>query len=108
MDLGSLVVARDVGCRRVATFPVAAIWLKFVQDHPADATWMPESERVALVETLRRKIPNRGRERVPYCVLCCATCFPAGCRYFCFISGQMDSCSGSQARWRISKDSAAF
>ena len=68
-----------------------AIWLKFVQDHPADATWMPESERVALVETLRRENSElEGRERVPYLrALLRPRVFLLAAVYFCFISGQM-------------------
>jgi len=44
-----------------------AIWLCFIQDHPAEAPWLAESERNALVETLRRESAElAGAETVPY------------------------------------------
>jgi sugar phosphate permease len=68
-----------------------AIWLKFVQDHPEQAAWMPESERVPLVETLRREHSELERqERVPYLrALLRPRVFLLATVYFCFISGQM-------------------
>ena len=68
-----------------------AIWLKFVQDHPAQAAWMPESERVPLVETLRREHSElEGQEKVPYLrALLRPRVFLLAAVYFCFISGQM-------------------
>src|SRR5467141_734255 len=68
-----------------------AIWLKFVQDYSADATWVPESERVVLVEPLRRENSElEGGERVPYlCALVRPRVFLLAAVYFCFISGQM-------------------
>src|SRR5215472_5865415 len=29
-----------------------AVWLAFIQDHPEEASWLPEGERLSLVETL--------------------------------------------------------
>ena len=68
-----------------------AIWVKFVHDHPTQAPWMPESERVPLVETLRREHSElEGQERVPYLrALLRPRVFLLAAVYFCFISGQM-------------------
>src|SRR5258707_8638039 len=67
------------------------IWLKFVQDRPAEAAWMPESERVPLVETLRREHSElEGQEKVPYLrALLRPRVFLLAAVYFCFINGQM-------------------
>src|SRR5260370_37921793 len=72
-------------------FLLLAIWLKFVQDRPAEAAWMPESERVPLVETLRREHSElEGQEKVPYLrALLRPRVFLLSAVYFCFISGQM-------------------
>src|SRR3982074_2661438 len=44
-----------------------AIWLAFIQDHPSEATWLPEDERIPLVETLRREsCALEGSEKDPY------------------------------------------
>jgi len=68
-----------------------AIWLKFVQDHPGQAAWMPESERVSLVQTLRREHSElEGQEKVSYLrALLRPRVFLLAAVYFCFISGQM-------------------
>src|SRR5258707_10559016 len=44
-----------------------AIWLAFIDDHPSQASWLPEDERVRLVETLRPESAVLERpEKVPY------------------------------------------
>ena len=68
-----------------------AIWLAFIQDHPRDATWLPEAERAPLVETLRQESSAlEGSERVPYLrALFQPQVFLLAAVYFCFVSGQM-------------------
>jgi len=68
-----------------------AIWLKFVQDHPADATWMPEASALALVETLPQgKFRTRGEGKSSVLrALLRPRVFLLAAVYFCFISGQM-------------------
>jgi sugar phosphate permease len=68
-----------------------AVWLKFVQDHTSEASWLPDSERGPLVETLRRENSElEGQEKVPYlCALFRPRVFLLAAVYFCFISGQM-------------------
>jgi len=82
-----------------------AIWLKFVQDHPAQAAWMPESERVPLVETLRREHSElEGQEKVPYLrALLRPACFCWRLSIFVLSAARWDSCSGCLARWRFQK-----
>jgi sugar phosphate permease len=67
------------------------VWLKFVLDHPSEASWLPESERVPLVETLRREHAElEEQEKVPYLrALLRPRVFLLAVVYFCFISGQM-------------------
>jgi MFS family permease len=68
-----------------------AVWLAFIQDHPSEAHWLPERERVPLVETLRReKSELDAQERVPYLkALLRPKVFLLAAVYFCFTSGQM-------------------
>jgi MFS family permease len=68
-----------------------AIWLAFIQDHPRDATWLPEAERGPLVEILRQECSAlEGSERVPYLrALFQPQVFLLAAVYFCFVSGQM-------------------
>jgi len=68
-----------------------AIWLYFIQDHPSEAPWLPESERTPLVETLRRESTElAGAETVPYLrALLRPQVFLLAAVYFCFVSGQM-------------------
>src|SRR5438445_11562380 len=68
-----------------------AMWRKCVQYHPGQATWWTESERVSLVQTLRREHSElEGREKVPYLrALLRPRVFLLAAVYFCFISGQM-------------------
>ena len=67
------------------------IWLKFIQDHPAEVSWLPESERAPLVETLRREhLELEGQGKEPYLrALLRPRVFLLAAVYFCFISGQM-------------------
>ena len=68
-----------------------AIWLVFIQDHPGEAAWLPEQERVPLVEVLRRESSElQGEEDVPYLrALLQPQVFLLAAVYFCFVSGQM-------------------
>ncbi len=68
-----------------------AIWLVFIQDHPSEAAWLPEEERVPLVEVLRRESSElQGAEDVPYLrALLRPQVFLLAAVYFCFVSGQM-------------------
>jgi MFS family permease len=68
-----------------------AIWLAFIQDHPRDASWLPEAERGPLVEILRQESSAlEGSERVPYLrALFQPQVFLLAAVYFCFVSGQM-------------------
>src|SRR5712671_4383568 len=48
-------------------FAWLAIWLLFIEDHPAQASWLPEDERSLLVETLHRESSElEGSEKIPY------------------------------------------
>jgi len=68
-----------------------AIWLLFIQDHPRDASWLPEDERGPLVETLRQESSAlEASERVPYLrALLRPQVFLLAAVYFSFVSGQM-------------------
>jgi sugar phosphate permease len=68
-----------------------AIWLLLIQDHPAQASWLPEDERTRLVDTLRRESSElEGSEKVPYLRgLLRPEVFLLAAIYFCFVSGQM-------------------
>src|SRR6266478_6238676 len=68
-----------------------AIWLAFVQDHPREASWLPESERNSLEGTLRRESAElEGSEKIPYLhALLRPQVFLLAAVYFCFVSGQM-------------------
>ncbi len=73
--------------------PIAwlAVWLALIQDHPAQAEWLPETERDALVTTLRREACDlEGGAKVPYLrALFQPQVFVLSAVYFCFVSGQM-------------------
>src|ERR1700732_4532692 len=68
-----------------------AIWLVFIEDHPSEASWLPEDERIRLVETLRCESSElQGSEQVPYLrALLRPQVFLLAAVYFCFVSGQM-------------------
>jgi MFS family permease len=68
-----------------------AIWLAFVQDHPAEARWLPQAERESLVATLRAESAAlEGGENIPYLrALMRPQVFVLAAIYFCFVSGQM-------------------
>ncbi len=68
-----------------------AIWLLFIQDHPAQASWLPEDERTLLVQTLHRESSElEGPENAPYLrALLRPQVFLLAAIYFCFVSGQM-------------------
>jgi len=73
--------------------PIAwlAVWLGLIQDHPAQAEWLPPTERDALVATLRREAGDlEGGAKVPYLrALFHPQVFVLSAVYFCFVSGQM-------------------
>src|SRR5437660_1054034 len=68
-----------------------AVWLVFIQDHPSQASFLPEDERTLLVETLRRESSElEGSEKIPYFrALLRPQVFLLAAIYFCFVSGQM-------------------
>jgi sugar phosphate permease len=68
-----------------------AIWLAFIQDHPADARWLPQTERDSLVATLSAESASLERsENVPYFrALLRPQVLVLSAVYFCFVSGQM-------------------
>jgi MFS family permease len=68
-----------------------AIWLAFIEDHPAEARWLPPAERESLVATLRAEFAELERsENVPYLrALMRPQVFVLAAIYFCFVSGQM-------------------
>jgi MFS family permease len=68
-----------------------AVWLAFVQDHPAEARWLPQAERESLVATLRAESAAlEHSEDVPYLrALMRPQVFVLAAIYFCFVSGQM-------------------
>jgi len=68
-----------------------AIWPLFIQDHPAQPSWLPEDERTRLVETLHRESAElEGSQKVPYLrALLRPEVFLLAAIYFCFVSGQM-------------------
>ena len=68
-----------------------AMWLLFIEDHPAQASWLPEDERTLLVETLQRESSElEGSDKVPYLrALLRPQVFLLAAIYFCFVSGQM-------------------
>ena len=68
-----------------------AVWLAFIQDHPAEARWLPEDERDTLVKTLLRESAQLEQsENMPYLrALFRPQVFLLAAVYFCFVSGQM-------------------
>ena len=68
-----------------------AIWLAFIQDHPAEARWLSAAERESLVKILRAEsIELERSENVSYLrALLRPQVFILAAIYFCFVSGQM-------------------
>jgi MFS family permease len=68
-----------------------AIWIAFIQDHPAEARWLSQSERESLVATLRTESADlETSENVSYVrALMRPQVFVLAAIYFCFVSGQM-------------------
>lgn len=68
-----------------------AIWLVFIQDHPSDASWLPEAERTSLVSTLRLESSEMQHPaQVSYLsALLQPQVLLLAAVYFCFVSGQM-------------------
>ena len=67
------------------------IWLVLIQDHPAQANWLPDAERDSLVATLRAESADlEHSERPSYLqALLRPQVFLLAAIYFCFVSGQM-------------------
>lgn len=72
-------------------FAWLAVWLALIQDQPAQAKWLPPTERDALVATLRREAGDlEGRAKASYLrSLFRPQVFVLSAVYFCFVSGQM-------------------
>lgn len=68
-----------------------AIWLAFIQDHPAEARWLSPTEREPLIATLSAESAFLERsEDVPYFrALMRPQVLVLAAVYFCFVSGQM-------------------
>jgi sugar phosphate permease len=68
-----------------------AIWLIFIQDHPAEARWLAQAERDSLAATLRTESAEVERAApVSYFrALIQPQVFILAAIYFCFVSGQM-------------------
>lgn len=68
-----------------------AIWLLLIQDHPAQARWLPPAERDSLVATLRSEsgeLEHSGEVTYLYALARPQVLLLAAI-YFCFVSGQM-------------------
>ena len=68
-----------------------AIWLLLIQDHPAQARWLPPAERDSLVATLRSEsgeLEHSGEVTYLYALAHPQVLLLAAI-YFCFVSGQM-------------------
>jgi sugar phosphate permease len=67
------------------------VWLIFIEDHPAQASWLPSSERESLVATLRHESTDlKEVEGDSYLrALLHRQVFLLAAVYFCFVSGQM-------------------
>jgi sugar phosphate permease len=72
-------------------FAWLAVWLAFIQDHPADAKWLRPQEREELVAVLRCESDDLERaQSVPFLrALFHPQVFVLAAVYFCFVSGQM-------------------
>jgi MFS family permease len=68
-----------------------AIWLLLIEDHPANAWWLPQAERESLVATLRAESDDLARaDDVPILrALLRPQVLLLAIIYFCFVSGQM-------------------
>ena len=68
-----------------------AMWLALIQDHPAEANWLPDKDRDAVVQTLRAESEKlEGGEKVPYLrAVANKQVLILAAVYFCFVSGQM-------------------
>lgn len=65
------------------------LWLGFIRDFPAEAPWLPESERAYVMEVLREENKELQEGKVPYlrALLHRETILLIGI-YFCFAGGQ--------------------
>lgn len=65
------------------------LWLGFIRDFPAEAPWLPESERAFVTEALREENKELQEGKVPYlrALLHRQTILLIGI-YFCFTGGQ--------------------
>jgi sugar phosphate permease len=67
------------------------IWLIFIEDHPSQASWLPSTERVSLVATLREETTDLQTTKSGSYLqsLLQPQVFLLAAVYFCFVSGQM-------------------
>lgn len=65
------------------------LWMWFIRDSPAEAKWLPESERIRLMETLSQETAGLVQDNVPYFrALISPQTFLLIAVYFCFAGGQ--------------------
>jgi MFS family permease len=65
------------------------LWLWFIRDHPGEATWIPENERVYVMETLHQESLELKEAQVPYLsALLRPQTLLLIAVYFCFAGGQ--------------------
>lgn len=77
----------------LATAALPFIWLPlwwwFIRDHPAEAPWLPENERISVMETLEQENAELEESKVPYIrALLRPQTFLLIAVYFCFAGGQ--------------------
>src|SRR6266436_2837948 len=86
------------------------IWIAFIQDHPAEARWLPPAERESLTATLRAESAELERsENVPYLrALMRPQVFVLAAIYFCLLVARWACFSGCPAPPKISKSSAVY
>lgn len=65
------------------------LWLWFIRDHPAEASWLPERERASVMEILNEENAGLNKDKVPYIrALLRPQTFLLIAIYFCFAGGQ--------------------
>ncbi|HVC00235.1 MAG TPA: MFS transporter [Candidatus Dormibacteraeota bacterium] len=67
------------------------IWLLFIRDYPAQASWLPAGERASVTATLRQESEQLEEgNKIPYLrALLRPQTFLLTAVYFCFVGGQM-------------------
>lgn len=65
------------------------LWVWFIRDHPADASWLPEDERLSVVETLNQENAQLEESKIRYVrALLRPQTLLLIAVYFCFAGGQ--------------------